>query len=432
MTPALVKWLKGKAAGTLVVAAGTLVSQAIVVIALFWLARLYAPADFGVLATYLGILGVLQALGPLKLDSAFLLTRPGPESLSVAVAALIAATSVATLATLGLWILCLWLPMLGSIPPMLLFVVPVGVAVGVVGQILMAHSARNREYPHIARARVVTAVSQAIFQGAGAFAGVLGGAIGLVLGDVSGRALGVLSLRAAAGTLCASGLNPPDVWRSYGTYRSFMTIAAPSQVMNTLVVYLPSLMVLPLYGPAQAGFLAGATRLLGAPLNIFAEAGSQVFGPEAGHLIRTDPGRLRQSVLSFVVPMALMATAVVAVVLAFGEMTIRTVLGPQWLPAASYLVPVAVFCSARAAVLPVSQTLILTGAYRMQAGWEGTRLVALGIVTLVCMRNEASALAWYNSYAATMAFFYVVLIALVLWRTVHLRTAPETAAVASA
>ncbi len=177
-----------------VLASATVLGQGLAVIAAPLLTRLYDPSDFGVLAAFAAVLGVLTVVASGCYDHAVPVPEDDDRAANVlamclallALSCLACAVAVAfyherLATTLGLGPMreCLWL-------------VPAGLVASGLHQAVLAWAVRRRAFKAVARAKIGKGVGQVATQiGLGLW---LAGPLGLVLGDLAGRVAGAVVL----------------------------------------------------------------------------------------------------------------------------------------------------------------------------------------------------------------------------------------------
>lgn len=259
---------------------GTAFAQALMVLVLPVLTRLYSPHDFSVLAVYASLLGIISVAACLRLDIAI----PMPEtdgdaanllvlalgfcllvSIAVALPVLLAPTAVTTL-----------LHQPGLQP--YLWLLPIGVLLTGSYSALQYWATRKKIFGVIAKTRMSQAIG-----GAGAQLGMgwLGFApSGLLVGQAITSGAGVVGLGARVLTVDRAALHevsPPNMRRLFRQYDRFPKYSTFEALANTGGIQLPVIMIAALAVGAEAGFLMLAMRVIQVPMNLIGNAISQVY-----------------------------------------------------------------------------------------------------------------------------------------------------------
>ncbi|WP_266157819.1 oligosaccharide flippase family protein [Dyella silvatica] len=259
---------------------GTAFAQALMVLVLPILTRLYSPQDFSVLAVYASLLGIISVAACLRLDIAI----PMPETDGDAINLLALALSF-----------CLLISMLVALPILLapvavaallrqpelqpyLWLLPIGVLLTGAYSALQYWATRKKIFGVIAKTRMTQAIG-----GAGAQLGMgwLGFVpSGLLVGQAITSGAGVVGLgarvltvdRAALGAVSLPGMR--RLFRQYDRFPKYSTFEA---LANTGGIQLPVIMIAALAVGAEAGFLMLAMRVIQVPMNLIGNAISQVY-----------------------------------------------------------------------------------------------------------------------------------------------------------
>ena len=265
---------------------GASAAQAMAVLMLPVLSRLYGPADFGLFGTYLALVGALGTLSLLRYDLAIPLPEADEEA--VQVLALCLGVLVGFCALSGI---CIWLGREGLATilnnPSLAdhaWMVPLGVLGWGGFQALSAWASRRGHFKAISGCIATQALGQNLAQA------LLGGVIrtagqpGLLLGSLAGQVLGVCGLwgkiRSSDRSLL-SHMRAACAWKAAAHFWRFPAISMWSGVVNVLNLHLPVLLFAALYGESFVGYYLLGFRVLQLPLQVVGRSVAQVFFPEA-------------------------------------------------------------------------------------------------------------------------------------------------------
>jgi O-antigen/teichoic acid export membrane protein len=320
----------GFARNVLTLASGTAVAQLLLALAVPVLARLYTPAEYGVLAVYSSTLTVLVVAASLRYETAIPLPRE-----EFAAASLLALTLGILLATGAVVSLLVWLGgdafvSAVNVPTLrpYLWLMPVAFLAAGTYQALSYWAIRHREFRRLARTRLSQGGGQAAVQIGLGFAGA--GALGLIVGDLIGRVAGVGGLALAAWR--ARPVERPTlaaVREIAARYRRFPLLTTWAGLLNIGSLQLPSIVFSAAFGAAAAGLYALSYKLLVLPTMLVAQAVGQVFLSRAARLA-AEPDRLRR--LTERTALGLFAAglpAYLAIGVAGPEL-FRVVLGGRW------------------------------------------------------------------------------------------------------
>lgn len=371
-----------------VVVSGTAAGQVIVLLASPILTRLYAPEEFGVLAVYAAILGAIAMVGSLSYELAIPLPRADRQAanilaVSLGTAVLVTATSALIIFALreriGVWT---GTPALRPY----LWLIPVGVLFAAGYQVWNYWAIRTRSFSLIASTRLRQGLGSAGVQLGFGAAGA--GPVGLILGQIVGQAAGAGSLVRGARSVSPDLLRHVS-WRrmrwAARRYRRFPAIYSWAGLANALGLRSPAVLLAVLHGPAAAGTLLLAERVVGMPMKLVGSAVGQVYFAKMADLARKDRSAGRRLFRRLTARLVLLGGLGAAVVAIGGPRLFQLTLGGEWGTVGTYVRVLAAMYVVQFAVGPVSQTLAVLEMQGVKLAWEIVRLAAVG---------GAFALAW--------------------------------------
>lgn len=272
-----------------VLAGGTAAGQAIVVLASPVLTRLYTPEDFGVLAVYSSLLGILSTVAALRYELAIPLPEKDEDAAALVVLSLSIVVGMSLLVGAGVWLLgeriVKWTNAQALKP--YLWLLPVGV--GFVGayQVFYYQALRRRAFKAIASTKLSQGIAQTCMNIGMGFLRL--GIPGLLIGNIVGQAAGLTTLASLAfkkQNIFSHKTGNSNLVRIALRYRRFPLISSVPAIINATGLQIPVLLLSGLYGSQVAGWFALATRVMGIPLSLLAGSAGQVFFAEAGKAIR--------------------------------------------------------------------------------------------------------------------------------------------------
>lgn len=385
---------------------GTIAGQAIVLLSLPMLSRVFGPAAFGTLQSLQAVLTVLLIVSSLRYEIAILSAEEKyVRSVVRLCVRLCLLTSV--LATIGVAALSLaqprWLDQFGAV----IYLLPLSLLLAGMGQVLNYIGLRTQAFGVIGRGKVAQSlVYVASALGLGhlwptAFALNVADAVGkgaLVAATNRGRVRDLLRRRSDV-------VEPtPGV---AARFRSLPLVSMPSAIINTLGSSFTTFMMLAIFDSGQAGNYAMVERGIGAPISIIATAASQAFMSALSncgeqkvddrYLFRQI---LRTNALLGLVPLLLLVLA--------APVLVPWALGPQWTQAGQFAQIMAPMLYVSFVVTPFNMTLLLRGRQAWQLGWDTSRLLVMGCMWLLVDRYFRDGIVAVAAYSVIASVFYAI------------------------
>jgi O-antigen/teichoic acid export membrane protein len=321
-----------------VVLTGAALSQAITIALSPIVSRLFSPAAFGVLGTFMAVLGLIGPITTLAYSAAIVLPKHDEDSsavvwLSLLISAVVSIITFFVVVVFDSYILVDWLEPVR----VLLYCLPVVILFEGLFQIAQQCLIRERRYLSAAKINIM----QAVLSGA---AKILAG-----LFFPTSFSLVVVSLLAVPlnAVLCFLTLDwfRPRSWPRPSTlnkiratahrYVDFPLYRAPQAVVNAFSQSLPLLVLAYFHGPAAVGFFTLSNSVLGAPTQLLSKTINDVFFPrlvEASHTgERTRPLILKAAATlgaTSMIPLCAIAVA--------GPFFFQHVFGARWSEAGEY------------------------------------------------------------------------------------------------
>ncbi|TLF45506.1 lipopolysaccharide biosynthesis protein [Halomonas urmiana] len=261
-----------------VLASGTAVGQVVTIAASPILTRLYTPEDFGLLAVYTSILGILGVIASLRYQLAIPLPESNEDALNVAVLSFFVLTVLAAVFFIVVWAIgsdAVNLLNMPDVEPYLWFM-PLGFVLIGCYEILRFWHLRAKSFDLIAKATMVQSASVASVQIAGAALGPLA----LLGGRIMGQAIvDMILLRRVRGSRVRTKqeVTLKKMLFAAKKYRQFPIFSSWAGLMNASGTQVPPLLFAALYGPAAAGGYMLAQRIINMPLSVIGTAVSDVF-----------------------------------------------------------------------------------------------------------------------------------------------------------
>jgi O-antigen/teichoic acid export membrane protein len=269
------------ATDVLTLVGGTVLAQAIAILASPLLTRLYSPADFGLYALFLSVTGILSVVACLRYDLAIMLPERDEEAANVVTLSIALAACTSLLTIPILWLA--WAPMLSLLnAPKLepnLWMVPVAVFLGGAFNALNYWNSRTRQFKRLSISRAISSVTTT---GAQIGAGLAGHATGgsMIGGSIAGLLLSALflgakiwdNLKHIRKSICRA-----EVIKGLKRYRKFPLIDTWSGLLNSISYQLPVFFLSAFFSAEVVGYYTLTNRVLQMPMSLIGSAVAQVF-----------------------------------------------------------------------------------------------------------------------------------------------------------
>jgi O-antigen/teichoic acid export membrane protein len=330
--------MSGFARSVLTLGSGNVIAQAISVLAVPVLTRIYDAAEFGAFSFVFAVVAVAYPAATLRFNSAILLPREEDQAdaLLFLAAFSVVAVSVLVMPALALG-LDRFLPLDGATRAVLWFLA-VGVLLHGLVQCLEFWLLRHRQYRALALGTIGESVTD---RGVAIVMGLAQPATAtwLVLGRVAGALVhGLVFLTAAASARrlpAAPAARLPRLREVAGRYRSFPLYSTVALLFANGGRELPTLVLGGMFSATVAGMYALGMRVLGFPSMLLGDAVAKAFFRHATAL-RDEPARLgeatrllvRGSIYLMLPPMLLLCVA--------GPALFRVVFGAEWVAAGHF------------------------------------------------------------------------------------------------
>ncbi len=353
------------------------------------LARLYPPADWGMLVTLTALATVGASISALCYDSAIVLPRSDRAARALFALSLrvIAATSACGGVAAFLAHLAMPTALGGgdaAIFALGFFVYSLG---GGVISALGHALGRGKRYRPIALSKITQTAGPSLAQVVVGVAGFLG-ANGLVAGRGFGLigAAGLMSIAAPAGYRLGDAARTPraDMAAAARMYRDVM-LQAPRQLLVRGATALPAAFMVASYGAAAGALFFFAQRLVERPGALMGDTLSRLPMRRFAQL-RAERKPLCRAALVWTAAIATPIVAGVALAAALADQIVAVLFGPAWVEAGGYVVVMSVWAGARLLAMPLTTLIFVLRQHKLGLtldGVFGLRALAIPITAYV-------------------------------------------------
>lgn len=401
-----------------VLASGTAVGQALIILASLALTRLYSPEDFGAFAVFSATLFCLLQLASMRYEWAILL----PERDRGAASLLVLSLGIATVVSAVTWgAVLLWGDRLArwtnspSLAPHF-WLLPVSLWAAGIYQAVNAWCTRRKSFHHVAWSQVSQNLARVVLQIGLGFLHLVG-PFGLMIGDVVGRwvGAGALAVRARKDDPGAlSEVTGREVFEAAHRYRRFPMFSSGASLLHQAGLQLTPMLIAVFYGASVAGWYSLGQRVVGLPLVMVGNSISQVYAGHASEFARSDVPALRRLFLKTSLVLGLAGIVPFGLLAALGPWLFSVVFGREWVETGRYFQVLAPMCLVQFVVVPLAQTLAILERQSAQLGWDAVRLALSVGVFVAAEQGDLSPYSAIALFGGVMTAAYLVLYLLML------------------
>lgn len=364
---------KGRfAKGVIKISLGTLLGQIVIMLFSPVLTRLYTPDDFGVLAVYTSILGMIITIGSLRYELAIPLPKNDHEAANVLVLSLLFIFGISCLSEIAVLTIGKNVVSWTNTPALLpyLWLLPLGILCGSLYTSFSYWAIRKKQYAEIGHTKLVQGIMLTLTQ---ISLGIISmRPLGLLLGLVIGHAAGIRTLAFSAWRDrkdIFNNISTSSLFKVAFRYRRFPLVSASSSVLDSLGAQAPAILLAVFYGPAVAGCFALSQRVISAPLALLGKSVDQVYFGEASNLMITNPKGLWMFYLTTGKKLFFMGLTVVLPLVFFSPWLFKNIFGTSWLQSGLYIQVMVPTLLAQIVIKPLSNTLYIIERQHIQFVW---------------------------------------------------------------
>ncbi|AYC31459.1 lipopolysaccharide biosynthesis protein [Pseudomonas cavernae] len=263
-----------------VLVSGTAFAQALMVLVLPILTRLYTPEDFSVLAVYAALLGIISVAACLRLDVAIPMPQKDEDAANLFALALSFTIITASITTLVVLFLSTEFMVEVGLEALLpyIWMLPAGILFAGSYSSLQFWATRKKAFPFVAKTRMTQATAAATSQVGLGWFGLT--PFGLLFGQMLSSGSGVLGLGKRMWMEDRSVLRAisiAEMRHLLHEYRRFPQYSTFESLANSAAIQLPVIIIASLAIGPEAGFLMLAMRVMQAPMGLIGGAIAQVY-----------------------------------------------------------------------------------------------------------------------------------------------------------
>lgn len=316
----------------MILVSGTAIAQALPIILMPVVSRLFTPEDFGVLGIFIAFVGFGSTFVALSFPLAIVSNIPREISARLTVVSLTITVPMSTLASAVMWTFMkrdiLGFETLPGTAPLLAWAVFIYIGVFVT---LRYWQVREDQYRRISRATIAQSVGRMATQ---VLTGLLAlGGCGLLLSEFIARLMGVSTL-ARASVRDIRMLVHTSRFADYVVvvkeFRKFPLLSTPSSMLNSLSIAMPIPLLTAAYGLGVSGQFSMAYRSLALPVAVVSAAVADVFHSQIAKAAGSSIEQAQRLFLRVAIALLGLGILPSALVLLWGPELFELVLGSQW------------------------------------------------------------------------------------------------------
>lgn len=387
---------------------GTTVAQIIPIAISPILTRIYMPEDFGLLALYLAISGVISVAATGRYEMAIIL----PKENSIAIQLILISVSILIIFVLGSVLFTTVGYFIYGYNPIYL-TIPIMVAFLGTNNALDKFNNRIKNYKMMSYQRITKTSAESVVN-------ILCGTIfslkqGLILGSIIGNLSSFLLMLHKNYTILKESLrknSKKEIFAACRRYKNFPLYNMPHAMLNTFAGSMPIFLIPIFYGDAKLGFYAFGLKIIQSPLSLISMSVSNVLSQKMAEMY-SNKQDLRPIFWQTLKKLALIVIATIPFII-FADKIFSLVFGNKWKEAGDYIQILAIWillsfivsCFAsipplfnrqrKALIIEIFYSLIkifpfVFGAYLFKFGIKEVLLIYAVLTTLFLLYN----LYWY-------------------------------------
>lgn len=403
--------VSGFAKSVVMIAGGTASAQVINVLMTPIITRMYTPEEFGVLALFIAVLGLLSTIASLRYEWAIPIAKDDEETTSVIALSFIVLLFMT--AIISLLLVIGGKNMLDSLGVMNLwkyrYLIPLGVFSVGLYNIMLQLSFRVKNYRGISKTKFNQAISQN-------FSKILFGLLqfgspGLIIGNIIGQSAGITTLASSAiktNKFTRSSISKQKIMDCSKRYIKFPIYSASSQFFNSAGVQLPTIIMTAIYGSKVVGYYGLANSIISIPMVLIGNSIGDVFYGEAASIGRKRPEELKRLSSSLFKKLVLIGLLPLLILILAGAFLFSFVFGASWYQAGVYAQILATLVFFRLIFTPISRIYSVFERQKEAFVIDLLRVIFVVIVFGIAYLLELKPHYAVGLYTLAMSFIYFI------------------------
>lgn len=388
---------------------GTVAAQSIPLLGSLVIARLYAPAEFGVFSAWLGIVMMAAVVVTGRFEMALAVEADGAPRRFAVAATLGTILLVSFFFSIIVGLLYLTTGLLENAQSVMVgLFVPAALLAGVT-HTWQAWAAAEGNYRDLSWIRISQAFVVTVAQ---ILAGLISPtAAGMMLGHVLGTAAGIgFAMYLMPINLMATGART-EFWARLKTFwrhqRRFPMFALPADAINAASGQLPLLLIASRFGTEASGLFALTIRVLGAPIGLLGAAVLDVFKRSASSSYR-DNGHCKDEYVRTFWLLSAGGVILALGVIVVSERLFVVAFGEPWRQAGVIAIWLMPMFALRFVASPLSYVFYIAGKQQVDLVWQCV-LLAVTMASFMLTSSFEGSIKLYAAGYGLLYLFYALL-----------------------
>lgn len=397
-----------------VLVGGTAFAQALSVLVLPVITRLYSPENFALFAVYSSILGILAVATCLRFEIAIPIPEKDKDALSLFILAIlsnIAFTSILVLVIFLFQVQILDIIQQPKLKPFI-WLIPIGVFLAGLYNSLQYWTTRNKQFSIIAKTRITQSITSSTAQIGGGYYGF--GSIGLIVGQIINFSAGIVRLSInfwKQSKFLFNHISTAQLKENLKKYDKFPKYSTFEALAHIMAIELPVVIIAAVAIGPEAGYLVLAMKVMSIPITLIGGAIAQVYLSHASEYY--NKGELRAYTLKIIKKIALLTIIPLVLIGVMAPFIFPIVFGNEWSRAGYMITWMIPWFIMQILSSPVSMSLHVTSNQKTALLLQVVGLF-IRVVGLIVFSNYYSN--WVFEYYALSGFVFYSLYLLVIMK----------------
>lgn len=391
----------------LLLSSGTMLAQALGIIALPIITRIYTPSEYGSLTIYTTLI-LIFSIGSFYLELAIPIASNKKEAkkiVQVSFFILLFYTFLLTIFTISLPDkLKLQIYDHGNFH-FFFFLVIVGVFCTGFYSIARQWSLREQDYSALSKASIIQSLNGNFSK---IFLGTVGlSTFGLVIGNIISVSSGSFKLLKSFFKGDIYKVNYHDFFSLLKRYKDFPLYQTPSMLLTRLGQQSPIIFLTSFYGVEMAGFYGLASSIIMLPMILIGDSISDVYYSEAAKIIKKDSYKLKELSINLFRKTFLFALPISLFFLVFSPIFFSIVFGEKWTESGDFARMLSLYLFCRMVFAPIGKICIILEKQRqiMMVNVLTTLVVVLMFYVSFKLNISAQTSILFYSLVMSSSFF---------------------------